>query len=180
MAREQQGVAQSRDRWHAVPRTLSFVLNGGDVLLLRGAPTKRIWPNQYNGLGGHIERDEGVYASAAREIHEESGLLVHDLRLRGITVIDAGDPHTGILMFAFTALSDSRTAQPSGEGALEWVPRDQLADYDLVEDLRVILPHILAMPDDAPPYSARYSYDAEDRLVIEWGALQKPGGSGDP
>lgn len=172
MPREQQGVRESRARWHAVPRTLSFVLNGGDVLLIKGAPTKRIWPNLYNGLGGHVERDEDIYASAAREIREESGLMVRDLRLRGITVIDAGDPQTGILMFAFTARSDSRATQPSGEGALEWVPCDRLAEYDLVEDLRVILPRILAMPDDAPPYFARYRYDESDRLVIEIGGLR--------
>jgi len=174
MSRSGQGIEQSRARWHAVPRTLSFVLNGGDVLLLRGAPTKRIWPNLYNGLGGHVERDEDVYASAAREIREESGLQVHDLRLCGVTVIDAGDPQTGILMFAFTATSNSRATQPSDEGTLEWVPRDRLAEYDLVADLRVILPHILAMPDDAPPYFARYSYDAGDRLVIEMGGRITP------
>ncbi len=166
MSRDQQGVDKSKSRWHAVPRTLSFVLNGHDVLLLKGAPTKRIWPNQYNGLGGHVERDEDIYASAAREIREECGLEVHDLRLRGVTVIDAGDPQLGILLFAFTARSDLRETTPSDEGTLEWVPSDRLGDYDLVEDLARILPRILAMPDGAPPYFAHYGYDEHEQLVI--------------
>jgi len=28
------------------------------VLLLRGAPKKKIWPDQYNGVGGHVKPDE--------------------------------------------------------------------------------------------------------------------------
>ncbi len=166
MPSAQQGVRQSSQRWHAVPRTLSFVRNGADVLLLKGAPNKRIWPNQYNGLGGHVEPEEDVLASARREILEESGLAVHDLRLRGVTIIDVHDPQGGILLFTFSAWADTRDVKPSNEGTLEWVPQSRLAEYDLVEDLAVLLPRVLAMPDGAPPYFARYAYDENDRLVI--------------
>jgi len=165
MGKSDQGVQKSADRYKAVPRTLSFITHGDDVLLLRGAPTKRIWPNKYNGVGGHVEADEDVYTSAAREMCEETGLDVTDVRLRGIINVDAGE-EIGILVFVFTAQALTRKARPSPEGALEWIKQDQVKALDLVEDLPELLPRVLAMRPDEPPFFARYRYDEQDRLVI--------------
>ena len=41
---------------------------------------------------------------SGREVREEAGLEVHDIRLRGVAHADAGDPVTGILFFVFTAV----------------------------------------------------------------------------
>ncbi|MGQ0603104.1 MAG: NUDIX domain-containing protein, partial [Anaerolineales bacterium] len=147
-------------------RVLCFVLHGDDVLLLKGAPAKKIWANRYNGLGGHVERGEGVYAAAAREIAEESGVFVRELRLRGVITIDTKDTH-GIGLYVFTATALSREMRASSEGALEWVPRARIGEYELVEDLYTLLPYLLSLPADAPPFSATYRYDDADRLVIE-------------
>ncbi|MCY4072385.1 MAG: NUDIX domain-containing protein, partial [Chloroflexi bacterium] len=102
MGARQQGADATQHRWLTMPRTLSFVINGDDVLMLKRDAGKRVFPNQYNGLGGHVERDEDVRSSALREIEEESGLSVHSLRLRSIHNIDAGEA-SGILLFVFTA-----------------------------------------------------------------------------
>ena len=74
----------SMPRYHMIPRVLCFVTNGEDVLLIEGAPNKKLWAGQYNGLGGHVERGESPHAAARREIREEAGLDVTDLRLRGV------------------------------------------------------------------------------------------------
>lgn len=155
-------------RWEVSPRTLIFVSNGGDVLLMKRGPHKRIFPNKYNGVGGHVERGEDVYSSALREVEEESGLKVRDLRLRGVHHIDAGTTN-GIMVFIFTAVSDSRALIDCDEGTLEWVDRARIAALDLVEDLPEILPRVLAMPDDAPPYFAHVSYDESDIIRIRYG-----------
>lgn len=162
-----QGVAKSKDRYHLIPRVLCFVTHGPDVLLLKGAPTKKIWPNKYNGLGGHVERGETAHAAAEREILEEAGLRVSDLRLRGVITIETGEP-AGIGLFVFTAQALRRETVASHEGALEWVPAARVTDFDLVEDLFTLLPRVLALAPDAPPFSARYFYDAGDRLIIEF------------
>jgi 8-oxo-dGTP diphosphatase len=168
MGRRDQGVAQSRGRYHVVPRTLCFITHGTDVLLLKGAPTKRIWPNRYNGVGGHIERDEDVLTAAMREMTEETGLRVDEVRLRAVIHIDADDPQIGILLFVFTARARSRDFHPSPEGTLEWVPQARLSNYELVEDLVELLPRILAMGPHDPPLFGRYHYDEKDQLRIEW------------
>lgn len=163
-----QGISTSKNRWRVVPRTLCFVTHGDDVLLLKGAPDKRIWPGKYNGVGGHVERDEDISRAALREIQEETGLTVHAPRLRGIVNIDAGDDQTGIALFVFTAEARGRTFSPSPEGSLEWHPRDSLPHDNLVDDLAIILPHTLSLTDDAPPFFARYWYDEADDLHIEF------------
>ena len=60
---EQGTVEPAGRRYHVIPRTLIFVTSrnpltgAGEVLLLKGAPDKRLWANRYNGLGGHVEAE---------------------------------------------------------------------------------------------------------------------------
>src|SRR5512139_3833246 len=169
MPKSDQGIEVSlkRQRYAVIPRTLVFITREDRVLLLRGAPTKRIWANKYNGIGGHVERDEDVYAAAQREVRGETGLEVDELRLAGLINID-GDQSTGIMLFVFTATARSGDPIPSEEGTLTWIARDQLAQIDLVEDLPVILPRALELPPAAPPFFAHYHYDEQDHLVIRF------------
>lgn len=163
-----QGANATQGRWLTIPRTLCFVRNGDAILLMKRAPHKRIFPNRYNGLGGHIERDEDPYTGAEREIMEESGLVVTDLQLRSIHNIDVGD-ETGIILFVFTANCATRDITvESPEGTLEWVPINQLENYDLVEDLPIILPRILAMTEDHAPLYAHISYSDSDQIQIRY------------
>ncbi len=174
MGREDQGVSKSRHRYQVIPRVLCFVTHDdaatGDatVLLLRGGPHKRLWAGRYNGLGGHVEAGEDIYAATLREVHEEAGLEIHDLLLRAVVHADAGDPNLGILFFVFTAQADSTAVTPSDEGALEWHRQDALPLADMVEDLPVLLPKVLAMQPHDPPLFVAYSYDEADRLLMHF------------
>ncbi len=168
MGAGQQGADATQDRWLTLPRTLSFVINGEDVLMIKRDASRRVFPNKYNGLGGHIERDEAVYSSALREIKEESGLSVKSLRLCSIHNVDAGGA-SGILLFVFTAISDSRDLGPdTPEGSLQWIPLDSVMNYDLVEDLPQLLPRILKMRDNQAPLHAHVSYDEEDMIRLRF------------
>lgn len=165
MGSNQQGADATTNRWLTMPRTLCFVLNGTDILLMKRAAHKRVFPNRYNGVGGHIERDEDPLTSARREILEETGLVVTDLRLRAVYNIDAGVP-SGIMLFVFTAQSDTRDVVNNDEGTLYWIPEADLNNYDLVEDLPIILPRILVMDKDATPYFVHVSYDQSDQIQM--------------
>ncbi len=166
MGATEQGADATKGRWLTIPRTLCFVINGDDVLLMKRGPHRRVFPNKYNGVGGHIERGEDPASGALREINEETGLDVHSLRLRGVYNIDAG-AETGIVLFIYTAISDARGPLIEGdEGTLYWVHKDEALSLDLVEDLPYLLPRVL--DDGAPMFSAHVSYDDNDDIDIKF------------
>ena len=69
-------------RYQVVPRTLIFIRNDDEILLIKGAKDKKIWPGLYNGIGGHLERGEDPLSAAHRELFEETGLKNIQLFLR--------------------------------------------------------------------------------------------------
>ena len=166
MGKSDQGLGAGRDRYRAIPRVLVFLRNSQHVLLLKGAPDKRIWPNLYNGVGGHVEAHEDVISAARREVREETGLTVGDLDLRAVVNIDAGENTLGIVMFVFTGWSQDKATIASPEGELHWVAIEQLESYPLVEDLTWLLPRVLRLPKNEPPLFLHYGYNDRDELVI--------------
>lgn len=166
MGQNDQGLRSGKKRYKAIPRVLIFLRNGPDILLIKGAPDKRIWANLYNGVGGHVEIEEDVIAAAQRELREETGLKATNLSLKAVVNIDAGEQDLGILMFVFVGWSDERATRRSKEGELHWIRTSQLPQGELVEDLGWLIPRILEMAPEEPPLFLHYSYDANDRLVI--------------
>jgi 8-oxo-dGTP diphosphatase len=167
MGASEQGANATEGRWLVIPRTLCFILNGNDVLLMKRASHKRVFPNRYNGVGGHIERNEDPLTSARREIKEETGLIVHDLHLCAVYNIDANQ-ETGVALFVFTALCDTRTVIANNEGTLHWIPRHSVLQFDLVDDLPFILPQILEMQSDSPPMFVHVGYDEDDCIRMRF------------
>ena len=163
MPQSDQGV--TKDRYTVVPRTAIFLRRGDSYLLLKGAPAKRLWANQYNGLGGHVERGEAVLTSAQRELLEETGLTA-DLWLCGTLIVDAGE--TGICLYIFSGEGEGEP-QPSDEGLAEWIPFERISEIPVVEDLPVLLGEIHSMKRGNPPFSARSYYDEQGQLVVKFG-----------
>ncbi len=166
MGRKDQNVASGKSRYRVIPRVLVLLRNESDVLMIKGAPEKRIWADLYNGVGGHVERGEDVFAAAHREVIEETGLDNVDLRLVALANIDVGETDLGIMMFVFVGWSEKRRLKSSDEGKLYWVPVAKLHEYDLVEDLYWLMPRVLNLPIDSQLLYLHYSYDDEDRLQI--------------
>ncbi|MGC9399036.1 MAG: NUDIX hydrolase [Anaerolineae bacterium] len=135
-----------RQRYTVVPRVLIFLTRGEQVLLLKGAPTKRLWANRYNGLGGHVEPDETPYQAALREVREESGLTPDTLTLRAIVHVTMPQP-PGVVLFVFVGEASQGVPHPSAEGEPTWIARDALVGLPLVEDLYALLPRVLAPGD---------------------------------
>ena len=159
------------NRYLLIPRTLIFLVKGDKILLLKGGPNKRLWSGLYNGLGGHVERGEDILSAAYRELSEETSVEVNHLWLCGLITIDSGED-IGVGVFVLRGdISPSTGDQsdqmpPSPEGDLEWIPVNLVYSMPLVEDLPVLLPHVLKAKRGEAPFFAHYFYDSEERLSI--------------
>lgn len=157
----------NKSRYKVVPRTLIFIFKDREVLLLSGASNKSIWPNVYNGLGGHIEYGESVIQSAKREIFEEAGLEDISLWICGNIIINTSDEDTGILLFVLKGEYNSGQLRDSVEGNLCWVNIENISSLNVVEDLPLILPYVYKHHLNEPIFSAISSYDESGQLVLE-------------
>ena len=158
----------TRDGYALIPRTAIFLRRGDSYLLLKGAPTKRLWANKYNGLGGHVERGEDALSAARRELFEETGLTV-DLWLCGTVIVDAG--RIGVCLFIYSGVCPEGEGEPkpSKEGLAEWIRYERLGELPVVEDLPVLLEKIHFMKRGDPPFHARSYYDEDEKLVVMFG-----------
>lgn len=153
------------DRYTLIPRTAIFVRRGDEYLLLKGAPTKRLWAGKYNGLGGHVDRGEDVLSSARRELIEEAGITA-DLWLCGTVIVDAGE--VGVCLFVLVGENARGEIHGSQEGTPEWVPYEAAFHLPVVEDLPFLLEKIHRMRLGDPPFSAK-SFYVDDKLKIVFG-----------
>ena len=156
-------------RYHVVPRTLVFVRRGDQVLLLRGAHDRPIWPGRYNGVGGHVEAGEGLMESARRETFEETGLAVHNICLAGLLHVTERLTRRGVLVFVFTAETAETAVRASSEGELCWVGVSEAAKLDLVPDLVHILSQLSWDRTAAPFVALSVGGQEGDLLSVEDG-----------
>jgi 8-oxo-dGTP diphosphatase len=103
----------------------------------------------YVGLGGRLEANEDVATGMRREIHEESGLTVEDLTLRG-TISWPGFGRDGADWFGFIFRIDAwhgDTHEGNHEGTLSWVAIADLPTRPMWESDHLFLPMVF---DDDP------------------------------
>jgi 8-oxo-dGTP diphosphatase len=115
--------------------TMLCLLRRGDEVLLQNR-VKKDWSG-YTLPGGHVEPGESFVDACIREMKEETGLDISDVRLCGLKQFPDGDSR--YIVFLFTAESFSGELRSSAEGKMEWVDIRKLEEYNTVSDLRELL-----------------------------------------
>ena len=123
------------DRTERVELTTLCMVQRGEELLLQNR-VKTNWRG-YCFPGGHVEAGESIVDSVAREMKEETGLTVRNLRLCGIKQfpIDGGR----YLVFFFKTNTFEGELVSSEEGKMEWISRKDLGKMNLVSDFLQML-----------------------------------------
>lgn len=122
-------------RTENVELTVLCLVSRGNEILLQNR-TKTDWQG-YALPGGHVEPGESVVDAVIREMREETGLTISHPRLSGIKQFPT--EHGRYLVFLFSAEEFVGELRGSSEGAMEWINRDRLGDYETVDDLEALL-----------------------------------------
>lgn len=115
--------------------TVLCLLRRGDEILLQNR-VKADWRG-YALPGGHVEPGESIVDAVVREMQEETGLKILDPRLCGVKQFPDGDSR--YIVFLFSAREYEGKLHSSEEGKMEWVRRDRLEEYPVVDDLEQLL-----------------------------------------
>ena len=148
----------SEKRYQVIPRTLIFVFNNTEILLIKQNSDKKPGFGKWNGIGGHIEEGEDLYFAAKREISEETGLLIDNITLNFITIIP-DKKNIGVCLFIFSGNSEVTTINESPEGQLRWISIDHLTDYPLMDDLPRLLELVVSQNTSNRPQILSYMND---------------------
>lgn len=134
--------------------TLAYVRDGERTLMLRRPDDHPDQSGKYNGLGGKFEPGESPEQCLAREVLEESGLVVREAELKGFLTFPAFDGADDWYVFVYLVTSFSGTATAGAEGELHWIPTAELAALPLWEGDRHFLPWL----DQPRLFSAVFRY----------------------
>lgn len=141
-----------------------FVKKGNKYLLLHRNPNKRIMPNIWMAPGGKREFNEGLFASARREIREETGLEIKNIQIKatGNAYIKDIDQEFFFHMLVADYASGDLIVSNELDGELKWLTKEEIEKLDnLLPELKHILPHVLSSNTKVISYTAHYDTATE-------------------
>jgi 8-oxo-dGTP diphosphatase len=125
-------------------RTVVVLFHDDQLLLLRRAPWKKLFPNRWTGLGGKVEPHElaDPTAAALRELFEETDLRPEEVSsFRPRRALLMHKPDEGLLcLLYFTGQTASHRVPACNEGTLAWVAPPELASLDVIDNSAAVLP----------------------------------------
>lgn len=115
--------------------TMLCLIHQGNKILLQNR-VKKDWAG-YTLPGGHVEPGESFVDACVREMKEETGLTVSNIKLCGLKQFPNGDSR--YIVFLFKTDSFEGELRSSAEGNVEWVEVAELDRYNTVSDLKELL-----------------------------------------
>ena len=138
--------------------TLCYIeKDGAYLMLLRNKKRHDENEGKWIGVGGKFEEGESPEECCLREIGEETGLRVYDLRFRGIVTF-VSDAWGTEYMHLITARTDGEPHE-CDEGELRWIEKDRVPSLNLWEGDRVFLRLLLEREEF---FSLKLSYRGDE------------------
>lgn len=87
--------------------------------------------------GGHVEKNESIVDSVIREIKEETGLTISNVKLCGVKQWFKDDVRS--ICFLFKTSSFEGVLSSNDEGKNMWIKRNDLNKYKLANNFEIML-----------------------------------------
>ena len=141
--------------------TLVYVKREGQTLMIHRVKKERdIHEGKWNGLGGKLEPGESPEACAVREVREESGLEIKNLRYGGLLVF-ANFKGEDWYVWVYSTDEFSGELIDSNEGNLQWIADGELRSLALWPSDLLFLDWLEA----GRIFSARFEYNERDEML---------------
>lgn len=136
-----------------------FIRKGNKYLMLHRNPSKRIMPDVWMAPGGHREFNEGLFACARREVLEETGLKIKNLRIKATGCAYLHDLKEEFFFhFVFADYAGGRLKQKIDDGEFVWLTKSQILKLpNLLAELKRVLPIIFNDTINIISFTAEYS-----------------------
>lgn len=144
-----------------------YIKKDGRYLLLRRSPQKKWLPNILHPIGGKVDLNENPYIAAQREVFEEAGIKVKNMKLEAVIleITPIKYDRTNWLIFHFSADYDSGEIGQTEEGTLEWHTVDGIKNEKLFLSVDAVIDHILD-PNDGTLF-ATIEYNEDKTAIID-------------
>lgn len=133
--------------------------------MLRRAEDKKFAPGFIHTVGGKMDPGENPLEAVRREVLEESGIIIKNIKLEAILVeivpyVDLGQ---NWMVYYFSADYDSGELVSSKEGELLWLTKEELLNEKLLSSMKLLAKHIIN-PDDGL-LIATLKYDQNQNVI---------------
>lgn len=136
-----------------------FIKKDAKYLMLHRHSSKNIMPNVWLAPGGKREHNEGLFEAARREVSEETGLKIKNLKIKvaGNTYLKDIDQEI-FFHFLVADWASGEVAEETDVGELVWLTPKQIYKLDnLLAELKKVLSHIFSKNSKVISYKSVYS-----------------------
>ena len=144
-----------------------FIRKDGKYLVLRRSPLKKYAPDVVHPFGGKVDLGEDPYTAAVREVYEETGLTIKNLRLKAVLFEKEpilGEPYNWQI-FHFVGDYDAGELQATEEGEAIMLTADAIKAEKLFPSLEPVIEHILNEAEGT--VFAWLEYDADKKKIVK-------------
>lgn len=136
--------------------TLCYIEQNGSYLLLHRVKKKNdINHDKWIGIGGKFEEGESPEDCVRREVFEETGLALQNLRYCGIVTFLSDEMAETEFMHLFRATKFFGKVRDCDEGVLEWISKEKFAELPHWDGDRIFL---TLLDREAPFFSLKLTY----------------------
>lgn len=144
-----------------------FIRKDNKYLVLRRSKNKKYAPGVIHPVGGKVEPGENPYEAAIREVTEETGVEVDNLRLEAVLL--EMEPHLNEpwdwIIFHFSADYIKGDPKKTVEGELIWLSGVEIRNEQLFPSLRLVIDDIL--DESRGTAFATIEYDKKKQKIIK-------------